>query len=98
MRFTTKSLTSRSRRTHTLGHLAGEQLGHRRFLQARPAHVLQCRGVMNQLAGSLDARGLVGEIDCQRYVVQAGAAPLGGHGHTVAAEFSQATTKSALGN
>jgi hypothetical protein len=45
------------RRAHALGHLAGEELGHRRFLQAGAAGVLQAGGVPDQLARGLDLRG-----------------------------------------
>ena len=53
-----------------LGHLAGEQLGHRRFLQARLAGVRSARRVPDQLARRLDLRRHVGEPELHRLVLE----------------------------
>src|SRR5512146_811068 len=55
-------------RAHLLGHLGGEQLGHRSLLEAGLAGVAQRGGVEVQLAGGLDLGRHVGEAEIDRLV------------------------------
>src|ERR1700682_4700828 len=49
-------------RGHSLRHLRGEELGHGRFAEERPAGVFQAGGVVDQQAGSRQFRRGPGEL------------------------------------
>jgi hypothetical protein len=57
-------------RADALGHLGGEQLRHRRFLQAGLAGVLQPRGVQDQLPRRLELRRHVGQAELHGLVLE----------------------------
>src|SRR5438876_7592857 len=56
-------------RAHALGHLGGEELGHRGFLEAWLSRVAQARRVPHHLPRDLDLGGHVGESEGDRLML-----------------------------
>src|SRR5258706_11383456 len=56
-------------RAHALGHLGGEELGHRCFLEARLSRIAQARRVPDHLSRDLDLGCHVGESEGDRLML-----------------------------
>src|SRR5471030_1230422 len=61
-------------RADALGHLGGEQLGHRRLFQTRQSGILHRGRVLDQLARRFDLRGHVGQAELHGLVLEDGLA------------------------